>query len=575
MAQRLWRGCLVCLLWCGTIGSVSADNETPEVKAAIQKGQAYLLSKLEGLSEGQKSLAAYALVKTGAATNDPRIQNAVDAAIKASEEHYSPGQPRYGHEFAYTVPCHIFLLEAADPEAHRETIAALAGYLVEHQQANGSWFYSAVPSEEACDTSQTQFALLGLWAANRAGVEIPNSTWQKSGEWLLTSQRSDGAFMYQPWSGATEAQRAAIISTTLSGVGSILVIRYIYYPSVPLGEKLAPPVNANDSSAKSKNKFGVLERLEDDQERESGGDFDIKVSAIDKCVVKSQKYTDQHFADQVLFQNYAFYAMERMAALLDTDLIGDHNWYDYASDILLRTQITDGSWSDHSGPVPATSFAILCLSRATAKILNRTPGKQVGGGLMAGARGLPDDLSKLQLKDGQAVERKSKGEVDDLLAELEKTQDVSIAEVQKTLLESVDLDQRDKLVGQLDRLKQLAVDPRADVRQTAIWAIGRSGEVRMAPLLIAALKDVNVDVIREASYGLTVLSRKPSGVTDEKGKLIAVEPLEGLEEDVSDEVRQAHLETWLAVILPAWNKWYSSVRPYEERDDRLQLQKKR
>ena len=45
---------------------------------------------------------------------------------------------------------------------------------------------------EASDTSQAQFALLGLWAAQRAGVEVSPEVWQKAGRWFLSSQREDG-----------------------------------------------------------------------------------------------------------------------------------------------------------------------------------------------------------------------------------------------------------------------------------------------------------------------------------------------------------------------------------------------
>jgi hypothetical protein len=323
-------------------------------------------------------------------------------------------------------------------------------------------------------------------------------------------------------------------------------------------------------------RFGVLERMQDEQGRQQqAGAISIPVATLDKGVTRAMRLIDNRFSTSAPFQTYLLYAMERAAALLDSDTLGKHDWYAEASNELVRLQLADGSWNDQAGPVPATSFAILCLSRATANTLNKPPGKKVGGGLLAGARGLPDDLSKLQLKDGQAVERKSKGAVDDLLAELEKSQNVSVAEIQQSLLESVNLDDPGQLVGQIDRLRRLADDPRAEVRRTVLWAMGRSGEIRLAPYLIRGLKDVDVGVIREASFGLTVLSRKPTGIVDDKGKTVPVDPLDGLDEDASDEARQTHLERWIARAEGAWKKWYLSVRPYDERDDRLQLQRKK
>lgn len=561
--------CIVLCAWLEMDAAARAADEA-RVDAAISKGQIFLTSKLKELTGPQKSFAAYALIKTGMSKSQGDIRAATDQAAQAAKEHFASGKPRYGHEIAYTVPCHMFLLEAVDPVAYKSQLEGMAKYLVEHQQANGSWFYSEVTSDNACDTSQTQFALLGLWCASRANIDVSIEAYQKAAHWLLESQMDDGGFAYQPHSGSKPHERETTLSTTLAGSGSLLVVRQVFYPDKNFGEDLA------QASRQRTKKHGVLERMQDEQEKGRRlGEIDIPVTTIDKSISRSLKVVGQRFTNHSHFQMYLFYAMERLAALLNAETLVQRDWYAHASDELVRLQTANGSWSDTSGPVPATSFAILCLGKATAQTMGRAPGKKIGGGLLAGARGLPDDLSKLQLKDGQAVERKSKGDVDDLLAELEKTQDVSVTDVQKAILESVNLDDRDQLVGQFDRLRRLAADPRAEVRKTALWAIGRSGEIRLAGLLIAGLEDVDAGVIQEASYGLTVLSRKPTGLVDDKGKAVLVDPLEGIEEDATDEQRQQHLERWLSVALPLWKKWYFSVRPYDERDDRQQLQKKR
>lgn len=548
--------------------------EDAAVNAAIQKGRAYLGSKLDGAAGGQKSLAAYALVKTGTDKADPRIQGAVAATLKAVQDHYSPGKPRFGHEFAYTVATHMFLLEAVDPELYEPELTALAGYMIEHQQGNGSWYYSIsqsqAPLEEGSDSSQTQFALLGLWAAQRAGVEIPSEVWQKAGAWFLRTQREDGSFAYQPDNTLQPQLQEVRPSVTIAGTGSLLLIRHIFYPDSHWGENVVEV-----ATPKKSKKHGVLDQFRDEQTKEPPRTAALPAAALDKGVDRGIKAIVSRFSARSNYQLYLFYAMERMAALMDSETIGPYEWYPYASRDLLLSQTADGAWSDNTGDLPATSFAILCLSRATATLLGRAPAKKVGGGLLVGARGLPNDLSKLQLKDGQALERKSKGEVDDLLAELEKVQDVSVGDVQKAIVESVNLDDPEQLVGEIDRLRRLADDPRAEVRRTALWAIGRTGEIRLAPLLFKALSDVDVDVIQEASYGLTVLSRKPTGIRDDQGQRIPVEPLDGVDEDATDEQRQKHLENWLARAIPAWQKWYLQVRPYDEQDDRQTLKKAR
>ena len=554
------------------LGNVASAADEAQINAAIAKGQSYLKPKLGELTGPEKSLAAYALVKSGVNKSDPAIQAAAQAAVNEATEHYSPGMPRFGNEFAYTVPSHMFLLEAVDPVAYKPALEAMAGYLVQHQQENGSWYYTNVPPGDASDTSQTQFALLGLWAANRAGVDVPVTTYRKAAEWFLRTQHGDGGFAYRPWAGANPEYQQTFFSCTLASAGSLLIVRELFYPGAKLGEELAPAVKPK------RKKFGVLERVQDEQTKMvQETELNVPVASIDKAVSRAMKYIDNRFITGpppagANFQMYSMYAMERLAALLNTETLGKHDWYAAASDELVRIQTADGSWNDFTQAVPATSFGLLCLSKATEQILGH-PAKKLGGGLLSGARGLPSDLS--QLGKAKNTERKSKGDVDDLLALLEKTDNVSVAEVQQALLESVDLDNRDQLVGEVDRLRRLAVDPRAEVRRTALWAIGRSGDIKLAPLLIAGLKDVDVGVIREASFGLTVLSRKPTGIEISKGKLLPVDPLDGVEEDAADDVRQAHLDRWIAQAVTAWKKWYLSVRPYEERDDRLSLQRRK
>ena len=55
------------------------------MKAAIEKGRGFLTSNLAMAQGGPKSLAAYALIKTGTNKADAVIQDAIKAAIKEVE----------------------------------------------------------------------------------------------------------------------------------------------------------------------------------------------------------------------------------------------------------------------------------------------------------------------------------------------------------------------------------------------------------------------------------------------------------------------------------------------------------
>ncbi|MBM3203373.1 hypothetical protein FJZ55_05655, partial [Candidatus Woesearchaeota archaeon] len=238
-------------------------------------------------------------------------------------------------------------------------------------------------------------------------------------------------------------------------------------------------------------------------------------------------------------------------------------------EILLR-QLSDGSWSEGRGDhVVSTALALLFLSKATATTIAPVR-RLVGSGLLAGGRGLPTNLDQVQITDGQVKERKIKGSFDELLVELERTAvtNSSVEAIQAAVVDAVQLEQSEELFQQVPRLKKLASNPQLEVRRTACWALGRSGDVSAAPSLIKALKDPDESVVREASFGLCILSRRVKGIG------VPIDPTEGLEEDSSDEVRKAHLDKWKSQSIRNWNDWYRKVRPYSERDDRTDLKTK-
>ena len=51
-------------------------------------------------------------------------------------------------------------------------IGQIAAYLISRQNGNGSWDYS---DRNQGDTSISQYAVLGLWEAENAGVDVPPS----------------------------------------------------------------------------------------------------------------------------------------------------------------------------------------------------------------------------------------------------------------------------------------------------------------------------------------------------------------------------------------------------------------
>lgn len=547
---------------------IAADKA--QIARAIERGQAFLLKQSKSSAQG--SLACYSLVKSGVDKTHPDIQRGLQEVLsRFSNGVYSPTS-----HHNYEAGVDAMFLEAVDRELYRPQLESIAKFLIQKQRSYGAWYY---PSGEGAgaldfgDTSITQYAILGLWAASRAGVEIPIETWERAAKWLLTSQSRDGGFCYHPVENPNQTGGATNSTSTMTvaGAGTLLVIRHVLFRDIEFDDGLRPtnPTNAP-------RRFGVLERPLEEREKEKAPKVKtvttMSPAPIDKALKSALRVISDHFfepgnASQGMYLNYYFYGIERVGALLDSDKIGTHDWYNEGADELLKRQAADGSWTDSSSTVPSTALTLLFLSKATAGTIRkprRAP--QVGGGLLVGGRGLPDNLDTVQVNQGEV--RKIQGPVDTLLADLEKSSDAQILAAQEAIVEKVQLDRPEELIGQIALLKRLSNDKRVEVRRTAIWALGRTGDISAAPYLIRGLTDGDESVVREASAALCILSRRPNGCG------VLIDPTEGVAEDASDEQRLAHLKKWGEASRKAWTDWYLKVRPYDERDDRNALKRK-
>jgi HEAT repeats/Prenyltransferase and squalene oxidase repeat len=484
---------------------------------------------------------------------------------KIKSDVYTPGQ-----HYNYEAGVDAMLLEAVDRTEYLPQLQLIANFLVSTQRASGGWFYPMDQTKTHIgDTSITQYAILGLWAVSRAGGDVPVETWEKAGQWLVKTQCSDGGFAYHPYMNPEAAEfQLPTITMTAAGAGTLLVIRRELFTDVQIEEPARPSTASR--------KFGVLERFQEVKPQSAPKAKKVttmSASSIDKAQKEGVKWLEGHFTDKskqwVNRPCYYLYCVERVAALLDVEKIGSHDWYEFGSDELVLKQLAGGNWVNEDSTVATTALGLLFLSKATASIVPKVKkAPMVGGGLLVGGRGLPDKLDEAQVRDGQTAAKRQRGPVDGLLAELESSGDAKVEAVQAAVVEAVQLDRPEELIAQVDRLKKLAVDTRVEVRRTAMWALGRTGNISVAPVLIAGLKDVDENVAREASVGLSILSRRPDGCG------LPLEPSDGLVEDATPEVRKSHIEKWQKESADLWQKWYLRVRPYDERDDRAMLKRK-
>ncbi|NOX53402.1 MAG: hypothetical protein GXP27_02990 [Planctomycetes bacterium] len=534
-----------------------------EVQQALRRGIDFLKEKAATEDGPELDLAAYAMLVAGAPPNTPIIQRAVKRVrAKVAGDKYTPLR-----HHIYEAGVDAMLLEEADAKKYQPEIEAIARYLVSRQAPEGYWEYPY--RKVGGDTSITQYGALGLWAATRSGVRVPIRVWDRLAGWLLRTQLKEGAFAYWPvGTNENPARREPRHSMAAAGVGSLLSARL----HLAEGEEWSPGA---DKKRSSKLALGVLEAVEEEEEKEpqkspeellmEDGDYvpKLKPTNLDPGIQRGLGWLGVNFTTKnpVGAPIYYFYGMERVGALAHVTHFGTHDWYAECASHLLATQNKDGSW--HSkwnqaiNEVSDTSFALLFLSKSTAKHVKPIHRPAAfGGGLLSGGRGLPEDLSKAEARDGRIEARQIDTPLDKLLTELANPKNLDVETAQQQLVQQIQIGHREELIGKKDLLVKLAKDPRVEVRRTAMWALGRCEDIRLAPILIEGLKDPDLDVAIEARNALCTLSRRPLGF----GLPDAPRGPKGGPPD------EAAIQKWRAEAVKRWTAWYRSIQPYDERD---------
>jgi hypothetical protein len=561
-----------CLLICEDVSVLDAATDA-EVKAAVQKARRFLIAEATDTTQSDV-LVAYTLLKTGTPKDDAYIQG----VLKAHQKNFQSGQ--YGKNLRnqyYTAGVTALLYDALGGETYKTELQMIANYILEGQREVGGWYYPNQGDEKVGDTSITQYALLGLWSAHRAGIEIPEKAWNKAANWLSNTQLPDGGFLYHPNEASRENRSGAKPSLIAAGGSSMALCLRMLYPNGVIEQRIVQK-RQQQLQKNYKTYGGILEIVDitEEENQEQISEQKEKLVAISSGEL-SRKYkaslrllgSDEELGlNESVWRLYYLYGLERFAAFAAVDKVGDHDWYQTGADFLIKTQAANGSWSGDSNPDVSTCFATLFLYKATAKSIRppRPDEPTIGSGLLAGGRGLPSDLRGVENKNGKIITKSTDVPVTDLLAQLESSASADLVPLQKAVIEQVQAGQREELIGQTERLLKLLKSPDPEVRSIAVWSLARGNDLQLAPLLIHLIrKDPHFDVAREAYAGLCVLSKKLDGVG------LPLNPLQSVAKGTSKEVEA---RTWRAEAAQRWEDWYLTVRPYKERDDLQDLNKK-
>jgi hypothetical protein len=137
---------------------------------------------------GVTCLCTLALLSAGVPLDDPAMQ----AALKTVRA--------MNLETTYGVSLQTMVLCAAEPAKDAQIIARNVRWLESRQHKDGpvkgGWDYS-VPRPNTADNSNSQFALLALYEAERAGVKVEAATWRLATAYWEKSQNKDFSWAYE------------------------------------------------------------------------------------------------------------------------------------------------------------------------------------------------------------------------------------------------------------------------------------------------------------------------------------------------------------------------------------------
>lgn len=521
--------------WIGVAATLVGMSWVPTAGAAegsaIGQGVQFLRSRAGHQRVGESAMIALALLKAEVPAADPTVA-ACFAKIRSrlTSGGYLP--ERSGGHDIYEAAAVAMALANLDDEGRRAEIEPAAQFLIGRQKPNGSWDYAQRLNG---DTSISQYAILGLWEAESAGASIPPEVWDRAAQWFLSVQSSAGSWNYHRDENGPET-----ISMTAAGVGSLLICQ----------RQLARH-RANRGAVSP-----LLTELVPEGRR---AHYDVQVSAsrLASGIKRGLAWLSQYFTTSnasIVGQSayYGLYGVERLGALTDRETLGRVNWFDLGRAFVVANQRSDGGWSGTHGDEMNTVWAILFLTRSTAKTLRRIEIRRLGAGTLLGGRGLPKDLSSMTVAGGRVVSRPMNGAVEGMLAVLEDPRAENADAALAGLVTSYQTRGPDALRPYKDRFRKLLTDRDPGLRRTAAWALARTADLDTVPALIGAILDPNDDVVVEARRGLQLLSRK-------------VESLGPPSPSTPDQRQEA---------AKRWRAWYDAIRPLglDESDGAVSLE---
>ncbi len=401
---------IVTVVFCAPVASARAQTPRKEalvdqVKKSINRGVQYLRQSqqkdgswktafiLLDFRGGETALAVLALLNSGVPVNDPVVKDGL-TFLRGLES-----------DRTYVRALQTMALAEAGQSDDAELIKNHVDWLLSARVYDDKdrllgWTYKRNTPGKS-DNSNSQFAMLGLWAGRTYLSELTHEklkgrlgddVWKQIRDFYLRTQLKEGAdkgsWNYSPhlspygFGGSITMTPAGICGLLISGM------------ELNAGrETLRPDGTAincgvyNDTNAiqdalqwlggppEDRLRLGGLETftVEDLQALAAEEGIDLKGVVRRDDIIQLIRASGKHdpsleFSTRTL---YNLYGIERLGRLTGLRFIGKHDWYREGCEFLVREQRPDGSWSPpgRTWPTINTSFALLFLSKGRTPVL--------------------------------------------------------------------------------------------------------------------------------------------------------------------------------------------------------------
>src|SRR5262245_29921320 len=352
LGRMLWLGLAVLL---GSMNARAQDDDDAQIRGSVRRGVQFLKGQQNpdgswsytGHELGITALAGLALIESGVKVDDAVIQKAIKVVRGSAPSNVST------YDISLSI---LFLVRVAD-KSDNEFIVNLGERLAGGQLATGGWTYvcpivpraskpasvsnsprsssnpgtAKRPGRLAAsgpramgggDNSNTQFAVLGVWAAGRAGLDV-SETMNLVDQRFRSTQAGSGGWGY---TGVGDSD-----AMTCAGLMSLALAK---------GRKVLDGQMSNrkqDSDAP-----GSRPKMDSD-------------AHIERGIRRVEFYANTIGPGSTL---YFLWSVERVGVALGLRRLGSVDWYQRGAKTLIQAQQLDGGWRSNRGELADTSFAL-------------------------------------------------------------------------------------------------------------------------------------------------------------------------------------------------------------------------